>query len=221
MKAHLGHIQLAQLLLNEFFQCHRGLSPGSGELSPLRPCLFQGGRQLFLQPGQGIAGVLDLLQLRPAFGQIVQHVLHCGSVFFPQPVNHIQTALQLIQLSRFKIQAVPKIPHQLRDIIGGAAQLCEPLGQLGNLIADSLSASKGLLRRHDQSHSSLAFLVPGQSHVGPLHRVDELSRVPQHRPTLGELLLFPRLQVGPLQLADLEGQAVDAPGLFCLVHPQG
>ena len=99
-KLHFWHIQLTQLLLHPLLEAVRRLFPGLGQgLSPL-PGLFSGFIQLLFQLLDGVVGVLDLLQLCLAFLQIVQHVGHGRAVFLFQAVDHIQPALQLVQLLR-------------------------------------------------------------------------------------------------------------------------
>ena len=60
--------------------------------SPRLRGLLLGLLQLLLQPGQGVVGVLDLVQLLPAPVQVGQHVLHRGAVLLPQPVEQVQPA---------------------------------------------------------------------------------------------------------------------------------
>jgi len=53
--------------------------------------------------------------------------------------------------------------------------------------------------------------------MGALYRLNQLARIAQQIAALGEGLLLPSLQSGPLQLGDLELQTVNAPGFLRLV----
>ena len=54
--------------------------------------------------------------------------------------------------------------------------------------------------------------------MGALYRLNQLARIAQQIAALGEGLLLPSLQSGPLQLGNLELQTVNAPGFLRLVH---
>ena len=57
--------------------------------------------------------------------------------------------------------------------------------------------------------------------MSPFHALHQLAGIAQQIPPLRQLLFFPAPQLGPLQFADLKFQAVNAPGLLRLVHPEG
>ena len=70
-------------------------------------------------------------------------------------------------------------------------------------------------------HRAAAVVPAGEVPHGPLDGGHEFLAVAQQVPPLEEGLLLPRLQLGLLQLLDLEGEAVHAPLLLRLVHLQG
>ena len=85
--------------------------------------------------------------------------------------------------------------------------------RLGALCPDGGQALEGALRLADQAGGPLPLLVAGEGQMGPLHRLDQLARVAQQTAPLGDGLLLPGLQLRPLQLVDLELQAVNVEGI--------
>ncbi len=83
-----------------------------------------------LQAGDGVVGVLDLVQLLAAALQVVQHLLHRGAVLLFQPVDDIQPALQLVQFLRGEVQLLLQIPQQLRRVVRRTPQLGQLLLEL-------------------------------------------------------------------------------------------
>ena len=107
LEPHFRHVQLGQFGLNTLLQrLGRFTARPAQRLTP-PPDLLHRFAQIPFQPGNGIAGELNLVQLLSAPLQVVQHLLHGVPVLLFQPVDHIQTTLQLVQLTGFKVETIP------------------------------------------------------------------------------------------------------------------
>ena len=128
-KLHLGHIQLAQLLLHPLLEIVRSLFPRLGKDRAPFCCLFPGLVQLLFQTLDSIVSILYLFQLYFRAFQIVQHIGYSGAILFLQAIDYIQPAFQLIQLFRREVKFIGKIPEGLCRVIGGTAQGSQLLRQ--------------------------------------------------------------------------------------------
>ena len=107
LEPHFRHVQLGQFGLNTLLQrLGRFTARPAQRLTP-PPDLLHRFAQIPFQPGNGIAGELNLVQLLSAPLQVIQHLLHGVPVLLFQPVDHIQTTLQLVQLTGFKVETIP------------------------------------------------------------------------------------------------------------------
>ena len=174
--------------------------------------------QLPFQVSNGVVSGLDGVQLPAAPVQIFQHVLHCGAVLLFQAVEQIAAAFQLIQFRRGEVKFLPLIPDQLRKVIYFTSGIFQSFHQFFQGIIQPLDPGEGLLRLAQQCHRAHLLVVSAEEEVGANHRGQELLPVPQDIPPTHQLLLFPGLELGPLQLVDLEFEGIHPPGLFRLVH---
>ena len=221
LEAHLGHVQLLQLRLDAFCQLVRRLLPPDrqGPAQPRRR--FQRLVQLLFQLGGALPGKLDGVQLVPALVQIGQHLLRAAPVFLFQAVQPVKPLLDFVQLAGVEVQGAPQVPHQLRQVVGLAAQLPRLFRQPPQLLAVPAPLGHAVFRLHQQGDGPLAVLPAGKGLPGPVHRVGEPLGIAQHLPPLGQLLVLALPELGPLQLLDLVGEGVHPAGLLALVHLEG
>ena len=168
----------------------------------------------------GIVGILNLAELLPAPIQIGKHVFHRGAVLLFQPVDHIQTALQPVQLLGREIEVLLKVPQRLRRIVGGIAQGGELLPQLRQLRAQLCHGADGALGFRNQVAGPPAVFTAEQGKLGLLNGLHQLSGTAQHGLACVQFLILAGLQLRTLQLPDLILQRIHPAGPFCLVHLQ-
>ena len=175
LELYLGHVQLAQLVLDPGLEGLGGLFPGLAQLlAPFQSGLFRL-RQVFFQAGDGVVGKLDLVQLPAAALQIVQHLGHGGAIFLFQAIDHVQAALQLVQLIGGELHLPGLIPQQLRRVVGGRTQAGQLLGQLLQTWVIADDAPQGPLRLGDEVAGPGAVLPAGQGHQALLKAVHQFA----------------------------------------------
>ena len=146
-EADAAHIQLEQLREDLLIQPLGRLMAGLGQLLRRRLGSRQGLLLQLLQMQQGVAGVLDGVQLLGAAVQIGQHTLYIRAILLFQPVQLIQTALHLVQLLRGEVEGVPLVLHGVGQIVNLAVHRLQPLVQLLEAViqtADGLQSALGL-----------------------------------------------------------------------------
>ena len=220
-KADLVHVQVPELRLDALLQHRGGLFPGGGQVHPRRQDGLPGRLQLLLQPGQGAVCRLHIVQLPAALVQVGQHLLHRGAVLLFQPVQQVGPALHRVQLRRGEVERLPLVPDDLGKVIGFTPQLFQALVQLSHVAGEGADAGDGLLRVPKGGDGAASLLPAVQAVVRPGQGGEVLLPVPQQVPPLCEALLLAGHQLGPLQLVDLEAEAVHPPGLLRLVHLEG
>ena len=220
-EADAAHIQLEQLREDLLIQPLGRLMAGLGQLLRRRLGSRQGLLLQLLQMQQGVAGVLDGVQLLGAAVQIGQHTLYIRAILLFQPVQLIQTALHLVQLLRGEVEGVPLVLHGVGQIVNLAVHRLQPLVQLLEAVIQTADGLQSALGLPQQGQCAAGAVVAAEAEVCLGDGGHEFFAVAQQVAAGGQLLLLAGPQLGPLKFLDLVAQGIHAAGLLCLVHLQG
>ena len=220
-EADAAHIQLAKLREDLLLQPLCRLMAGLGQLLRRRLGSSQGLLLQLLQVQQGVAGVLDGVQLLGAAVQIGQHTLYIRAILLFQPVQLIQTALHLVQLLRGEVEGIPLVLHSVGQIVDLAVHRLQPLVQLLEAVVQTTDGLQSALGLPQQGQCAAGAVVAAEAEVRLGDGGHEFFAVAQQVAAGGQFLLLTGPQLGPLKLLDLVAQGIHAAGLLCLVHLQG
>src|SRR5699024_642140 len=109
----------------------------------------------------------------------------------------------------------------LRHVVGLGLEVLQAAVETTQLLRDAPGGGQGRRRLPEGADRPAAVVAAGEAPEGPLDGGHELLAVAEQVPPLAESLLLPCLQLRPLQLTDLELEAVHPPGLLRLVHLEG
>ena len=215
MKAHGRHGQLAQLALD------LPLERGGGLRTLMRQLRCRGKRLLCLlcdqclQLLQPITGIFDLIKtFADRIEQIDQPNL-VSVIFSLQSPQQGQPRLDAVKFLIGKIQPVTKIAQSFRCILQCEHRSLDRLRQrreFARVVCRPLDLRQRLARQR-----GCGIVSAGQQIISQIDSLRELFEVAQQVAALGELRLFPSLELGMLQFLQLTAQTVGQQFFFVFV----
>ncbi len=126
-----AHSQLIELLRHALLQSARGLGAHLAQPTGEIGASPHGVRELGLQPLGRLAGALDRVDLRAAVLGVSEHRLDRAAVLPLQPVDHVESLLDLLEPARLGLDAFGVAAQLARQLLQVDAQPCGALSRAG------------------------------------------------------------------------------------------
>ena len=167
-----------------------------------------------------VVGKFDLVQLflRPV--QIIEDVGAGCAVLPAEPVDDIQSRLDLFQLFGGVGKGVPGVPEAFGGILDLIHQVLHPLVKLGKTVVEPRDPSQSPFRLIHQAGRAVGVVGAIETFHALVDGVGELFRVLEDLAPGFQRVVFANLKIRPADLVDLETQGFHSTELLTLVHRQ-